>query len=291
MGLDKAADGAYSADKGRIASGNKESRWNWIPFSLPFQAFVILLATALEYETLERTLSVFFPLLSVSLIRTLLKVVRDKERFHFRDGGGISRGYFACKHDRWKMFPRESAQVAAKYSMCKCTWQTQEKKIPRPPAWELPYSVPLQVHDISLYFDDVSWQAQVSQFDQHRVHLSPTGSWLQTTTDCQSWFSNSTPSPGDSWKYIKVYIIYNRFLFLLFTSWNMVQTGSGPSGPGYTYSVIFHRVWNISSSASGFLLSHNLARHSYLDDFLISSKLYSPLIIQISARINNCCFV
>lgn len=112
-----------------------------------------------------------------------------------------------------KCFQGKSAQVAAKYSMCKCTWQTQ-KKIPRPPAWELPYSVPLQAHDISLYFDNVSWQAQVSQFDQHRVHLSPTGSWLQTTTGCQSWFPSSTPSPGDTRKYIKVYVIYNRFLFL-----------------------------------------------------------------------------
>lgn len=67
---------------------------------------------------------------------------------------------------------------------------------------------------ISLYFDNVSWQAQVSQFDQHRVHLRPTGSWLRTTTGCQSWFPSSTPSPGDTRKYIKVYIIYNRFLFL-----------------------------------------------------------------------------
>lgn len=174
------------------------------------------------YETLERTLSAFFPLLSVSLIKVLLKAVRDKEMFHFTDGGGISRGFFACVHDRWKMLPKEVCTSGSQALHVQMHLVNTERKIPWPPAWELPYFVPLQAHELSLYYDNVSWQAQVSQFEQHRVHLSPTGSWLKATTDCQSWFPNSTPSPGDTWKYIEVCIIYNRFGFLLFISWNML---------------------------------------------------------------------
>lgn len=162
------------------------------------------------------------PLLSVSFIKVLLKAVRDKETFHFREGGGISRGFLHVTMTDGKCFQEKSAQVAAKYFMYKCTWQTQGKKIPWPPSWELPVFIPLQAYHISLYFENVSWQAQVSQFDQHRVHLGPTSSWLQTSTDCQSWFPSSIPSPADTWKYVEVYIICNRFVFLLFISWNMV---------------------------------------------------------------------
>lgn len=50
-----------------------------------------------------------------------------------------------------KCFQGKSAQVAAKYSMCKCTWQTQDKKIHRPLARELPYFAHLQAR-ISLFW-------------------------------------------------------------------------------------------------------------------------------------------
>lgn len=163
------------------------------------------------YEMLESTLSTFFP---VSLIKVLLKAVRDKERLRFRDGGGISRVFFLhVSMTDGKCFRGKSAQVAAKNSVCKCTWQMQEKKTPQPPAWELPYSIPFRAHDMALYFDNVSWQAQVSQFDQHRVRLSPRGSSLQTLLDCQIWFHTST-SPGDTLKYNKVMISYFSILYL-----------------------------------------------------------------------------
>lgn len=75
---------------------------------------------------------------------------------------------------------------------------------------------------VSPYFDNVSWQAQVSKSQQHSVHMSPTASWLQTTTDWQNWFPNSTPTPGDTGKYIDIFIIFNRFVFLFLIPWNMV---------------------------------------------------------------------
>lgn len=53
---------------------------------------------------------------------------KDKERLHFRDGVE-SPGFLShVSMTDGKCFRGKSTQVAAKNSMCKCTWQVQEKK-------------------------------------------------------------------------------------------------------------------------------------------------------------------
>lgn len=111
----------------------------------------------------------------------------------------------------------------------------KRKKTPLPPAWDLSYSIPLWVHDMSFYFDNVSWQAQVWQFNQQRVHLSPRCSSLQTSPDYKIWFCAST-SLGDALKYNKVIIFY--FIIQYYTK----KVGWGPK---YIYAGIFQRVQNI----------------------------------------------
>lgn len=244
------------------------------------------------YEMLESTLSAFFPLLSVSLIKVKLKAVRDKETFHFRDEGGISRGFLHVTMTDGKFFQGKSAQVAAKFSMCKCTWQTQDKNILWPPSWELPFFEPLQAHDISLYFEN-----KELSHDKPRSHnLSSTGcTWVPQVADCRPALTARADSPvpypaqqthGNTLKFI-LYIIDLSFCYSFLETWFKQVQDLG------THIVLFSTVWNICSSASGFLLSHNISRHSDLDDFLTSSKLYSPLISQISARIKKktCWFV
>lgn len=185
---------------------------------------------------LESTLSAyFFLLLPTSLIKGLLKTVKTK-RGSISGIGVESPGFLShVSMTDGKCFRGKSTQVAAKNSMCKCTWQVQEKKTPLPPAWDLSYSIPLWVHDMSFYFDNVSWQAQVWQFNQQRVHLHPRCSSLQTSPDYKIWFCAST-SLGDALKYNKVIIFY--FIIQYYTK----KVGWGPK---YIYAGIFQRVQNI----------------------------------------------
>lgn len=111
-------------------------------------------------EMLENTVTAFFPTLPGSLIKVLLKAVRDKERLISRMGVESPGGFLHVSMTDGKCFRGKSAQVVAKNSMCKCTWQMQEKKAPQPLAWEVPYSIPLWTYDMSLYFNNVSWEAQ-----------------------------------------------------------------------------------------------------------------------------------
>lgn len=92
--------------------------------------------------------------------KNLAESCKRQREVPFKDGSGISRGLFAVSMTDGKCFRGKSAQVVAKNSMCKCTWQMQEKKTPRPLAWEVPHSIPLWAYDMSLYFNNVSWQVQ-----------------------------------------------------------------------------------------------------------------------------------
>lgn len=195
------------------------------PFLFAIWGIYGLLGCSSWYETLESTLSTFFPLLSVSLIKVLLKAVGDKETFHFRNGGGISRVvwfFFFCMW-AWQMENASKGSLHKWQPSIPCVNALGKHRTKKYVGLLLENCLILHISKhVSPYFDNVSWQAQVSKSQQHSVHMSPTASWLQTTTDWQNWFPNSTPTPGDTGKYIDIFIIFNRFGFLFLIPWNMV---------------------------------------------------------------------
>lgn len=98
-------------------------------FLLAIPGICDLAGCCFYYEMLESTLSAyFFLLLPTSLIKGLLKTVKTK-RGSISGIGVESPGFLShVSMTDGKCFRGKSTQVAAKNSMCKCTWQVQEKK-------------------------------------------------------------------------------------------------------------------------------------------------------------------